>query len=136
MADYSQTPPRPNINPTPMSDVPPRQLEPAPTGWGMIPALGAVAVVGIVALVAWSVMGTDTNKDNVVTSPDAAPAASQPAADPVPAAPTVTPDTPAAPEPTVQPDTVQPEPVPQEIPAPAPEAAPVPTTAPAPAPTN
>lgn len=147
MADYSQTPPRPNINPSStnpssMSDLPPRQLEPAPTGWGMIPALGAVAVVGIVALVAWNMMGNDSTNDTVIISPDAAPAtASQPAIDPVPAAdpvpaePAVTP-IPATPAPDVQPEPVQPEPVPQEVPAPAPEAAPVPTPTPAPAPTN
>ena len=137
MADYSQTPPRPNIHPTPLPDTPPRQMAPAPTGWGIVPALGAVAVVGIVALVAWGVLDNEPASQNGATAPDAAPVDTQPAQDP--AAPSVVPDAPATPEPMVQP-----EPVPQEVPAPAPEVAPAPTPevplapapAPAPAPSN
>jgi hypothetical protein len=127
MADYTDSPERPPINPAPQSTMP--RPSPAPTGWGMVPALGAVAVVGIVALVAWGVMNNDANTDNGVTLPDAA--VTQPAADPAVVAPTATPDATAAPEPMVQP-----EPVPQEVPEPAPEAVPVPTPAPAPAPSN
>lgn len=135
MADYTQTPPRPNIHPTPLPDTPPRQMAPAPAGRGMVPALGAVAVVGIVALVAWGVLNNESAPQNGATAPDAAPVATQPAQDP--AAPVVVPDAPATPEPMVQPEPVPQEvPAPQVEPAPAPEVAPAPTPAPAPAPSN
>lgn len=131
MADYTQTPPRPNIHPTPLPDTPPRQMAPAPAGRGMVPALGAVAVVGIVALVAWGVLNNEPAPQNGAT----APVATQPAQDP--AAPVVVPDAPATPEPMVQPEPVPQEvPAPQVEPAPAPEVAPAPTPAPAPAPSN
>lgn len=127
MADYTQTPHRPNIKPTglPPADVP--VYTPEPRGWGMAPALGAVAVVGIVALVAWGVLDNDPTDVQVQPTPAATEA--------VPATPA--PDAPVTPDATVTPDpVVTPEPVPQEVPEPAPEAAPVPVPPAVPAPSN
>ena len=124
MADYSQPLPRPNIKPSGLPPSEPPIYAPAPTGWGVTPALGAVAVVGIVALVAWGVI----NNDTADTQSTPAPAATETAPDPAPA---VVPDTAATPDPMATPN-----PVPQEVPAPEPEVAPPPAPAPAPAPTN
>ncbi len=127
MADYTQTPHRPNIKPTGLPPTGPPLYTPEPRGWGMAPALGAVAVVGIVALVAWGVI----NNGPVDTQGQTVPTATQTAPDPAPAAQTATPDTAVTPEPVVEP-----APVPQEVPEPAPEAAPVPAPTPVPAPSN
>lgn len=120
MADYTQTPHRPNIKSTGLPPTEPPIYTPEPRGWGMAPALGAVAVVGIVALVAWGVI------DNGPAEVEGQPTPTATEAVPAP-----------APEAAVTPDpVVTPEPVPQEVPAPAPEVAPVPVPPAAPAPTN
>lgn len=131
MADYTQNQDRPNIKPTP---VPPPISRgtvninpPSRSGSGVVPALGAVAVVGIVALVAWGVMNNDAN-DNAGQQ---APVAVQPAAEPA------APMTPADPVVPAKPDPIsEPAPTPQEVPVPAPEAPVAPVPVPAPAPTN
>jgi hypothetical protein len=133
MADYTQTPHRPNIKPTGLPPTAPPIYTPEPRGWGMAPALGAVAVVGIVALVAWGVI----NNGPVDMQGQTVPTATQTAPDPAPAAPAVTPDATVTPDASVTPDpVVEPAPVPQEVPEPAPEAAPVPAPTPVPAPSN
>ena len=119
MADYMQTPHRPNIKPT---DVPPTnavQDKPIRPSSGLVPALGAVAVVGIVALVAWGVLDNDAAVEN-----SQAPAAvTQPTSD------AVAPDATATPTPAPM---EVPDVTPLEVPTPAPEVIPAPT----PAPTN
>ena len=131
MADYMETPNRPNIKPTGLPPVgtptTPMTDRPVRASSGMGPALGAVAVVGIVALVAWGVMNNDAGTDDG----QAVPSAQQTTSDP---APLVAPTPPEVTAPAEQ--TTAPEATPQEVPAPAPEQAPVPAPTPAPAPTN
>lgn len=129
MADYTQNPQRPNINPTPMPPSPPRPV-PVDSGWGLTPVLGAIAVVGIVALVAWGVMDNQSPGDVTITTP-AATDTTQTAPDPVTA---TSPDVAVTPEVVTPAPDLTPEVTPQEVPEPAPEVAPVPT--PTPAPTN
>ncbi len=122
MADYTQTPSQPNIKPTGLPPSDRQSFTPAPKGWGLSPALGAVAVVGIVALVAWGVINNDAATDNPGQT---TPSTSQMSPEPAPAATpdaAVTPDVAATPEPMVQPEVT-----PQEVPAPAPAPAPAPS---------
>ena len=121
MADYMQTPHRPNIKPT---DVPPTnavQDKPIRPSSGLVPALGAVAVVGIVALVAWGVLDNDAAVEN--SQAPASVTQTQPTSD------AVAPDATATPTPAPM---EVPDVTPLEVPTPAPELIPAPT----PAPTN
>ena len=126
MADYLQTPHRPNIKPTGLPPINTAQDKPIRPSSGLVPALGAVAVVGIVALVAWGVLDNDADGEN-----SQAPAA---VTQTLPTPEAVAPDA-AAPDTTATPTPAPmeaPDVTPLEVPTPAPEVIP----APVPAPTN
>ena len=131
MADYAQTPHRPNANPTGLPPTEPPIYQAEPSDWGMGTTLGVAAAVGIVALIAWSVVNNGPSETQGQTTP----AATQTAPDRRLPHLRVTPDATATPEPTTPEPIAEPEPVPQEIPQPAPEAPPVPAPTPAPPPT-
>ena len=124
------------IEPSTMPPTMPLSDKPIRPNSGLVPALGAVAVVGIVALVAWGVLDNDAAENGQTP-----PAVTQTLPVPDPASPAATPDVAATPSPgsvaTPIPEPMEaPDVTPLEVPMPAPEAAPTAAPAPVPAPTN